>query len=337
MKPFMIICILLCCGTAGLAQDVVGGALHPEAVVSVMASAASPNDCRCGDADCNGVLNWGDGVYILNYLFGGGPLPLAPTLEQVDWDNHQLLTISDVWCVTHYVFTEWPGPQCPPGQPPLTSTVDSSSQVYYTNRIRPGVSQAAILLTLKSDSSWTDLAFPVRIRVDGQIPVIDSIVFDIPIDGLHMGASSIYSDSGCAAIGVESPFFDNPETARIATLYVTVPPSPEEKHVTMEWVNLSPIQAPTPDNSITPTLGFYLQCLEPVLTPDCCLLAGDVNDDGKVNVGDAVYLITHVFQFGPPPPCRAQADPNNDGTVNIGDAVFLINYIFRGGPVPTCL
>ncbi|MCK5126177.1 MAG: dockerin type I repeat-containing protein [candidate division Zixibacteria bacterium] len=75
---------------------------------------------------------------------------------------------------------------------------------------------------------------------------------------------------------------------------------------------------------------------EVYVNPSCCILPGDVNHDGEVNLGDAVYLIDYIFRGGPPPPCMAEADVNIDGAVNIGDVVFLINYIFKGGQPPEC-
>jgi len=68
----------------------------------------------------------------------------------------------------------------------------------------------------------------------------------------------------------------------------------------------------------------------------CCNLPGDANDDGQVNVGDAVFLINYVFKGGPPPPCLNEGDANGDCGVNVGDAVYLISYIFKGGPAPVC-
>ena len=68
----------------------------------------------------------------------------------------------------------------------------------------------------------------------------------------------------------------------------------------------------------------------------CCDLAGDANNDGKVNVGDAVYIITYVFRGGPAPPCMQEGDANGDGKVNVGDAVYIITFVFRGGPPPIC-
>jgi hypothetical protein len=61
---------------------------------------------------------------------------------------------------------------------------------------------------------------------------------------------------------------------------------------------------------------------------------GDANGDGGINIGDAVYLINHIFNDGPAPIPNAAGDTNCDETVNIGDAVYLINHIFNNGPDP---
>ncbi|MEE9441393.1 MAG: M1 family aminopeptidase [candidate division Zixibacteria bacterium] len=61
---------------------------------------------------------------------------------------------------------------------------------------------------------------------------------------------------------------------------------------------------------------------------------GDANDDGDVNVGDAVFLINLVFKSGPPPAKPNWADTNADCAINIGDAVYLINHVFRDGLAP---
>ncbi|MEE9441436.1 MAG: FISUMP domain-containing protein [candidate division Zixibacteria bacterium] len=77
------------------------------------------------------------------------------------------------------------------------------------------------------------------------------------------------------------------------------------------------------------TSGKSVRCIR------CCLdLKGDANGDGDVNVGDAVYIISHVFKGGPAPNPIEAGDANCDGNCNVGDAVYLINYVFKGGPGP---
>ncbi len=62
---------------------------------------------------------------------------------------------------------------------------------------------------------------------------------------------------------------------------------------------------------------------------DCCVLRGDVDDNGGViNIADLVYLVSYLFQGGPPPPCMEQADLNSDGEVNVADVTRFIDCIF---------
>jgi hypothetical protein len=65
--------------------------------------------------------------------------------------------------------------------------------------------------------------------------------------------------------------------------------------------------------------------------PSVCL-AGDVNNDGHVDVGDVFYLINFLFASGPGPVCSG--DVNGDHAVDIGDVFYLINFLFAGGPPP---
>jgi uncharacterized protein (TIGR02145 family) len=64
---------------------------------------------------------------------------------------------------------------------------------------------------------------------------------------------------------------------------------------------------------------------------------GDANNDGKVNVGDAIYLINYVFKSGPPPNPIQSGDVNSDTRVNVADVVYLINYVFKDGLAPDCI
>ncbi len=62
---------------------------------------------------------------------------------------------------------------------------------------------------------------------------------------------------------------------------------------------------------------------------------GDANYDTTVNVGDAVYLVSYIFQGGPAPvPVIESGDANCDGRINIADAVAIVEYVFKGGPEP---
>lgn len=68
----------------------------------------------------------------------------------------------------------------------------------------------------------------------------------------------------------------------------------------------------------------------------CCLTAGDANNNGSVNIGDALFVIALVFQDGPSPECNDAADANGNNSVNIADAIYIINRVFSQGPAPVC-
>jgi len=63
-------------------------------------------------------------------------------------------------------------------------------------------------------------------------------------------------------------------------------------------------------------------------------LPGDVNQDGIVNVGDVVLLVSFLYKGGPPPESMESGDVNGDCIVNVGDVVYLVNYLYRQGPCP---
>jgi len=300
------------------------------------AAPATGQDCECADVDCDGQWTFNDARYVVDYLFGGGPPPLTETLDGADWDGYEMLTIADVWHNVHYVFGgEWP-PVCPPYLPPLEPIIDSSNVLYYTDWIPFGESAAVIALTLHADvgTGHCGISLPLKIRVDDEIPIINSVILMYE----DFSEYTIYPDSGCVAIGMV-PFLAPPDgyPEQIAFVHLTLPPEAAERTITMEYVNLTPVQAPTQDSSIIPMLYRYADAYEPLLEPHCCMTPGDANMDGKVNVADAVYNLRCVFVDCLGHPCEKQLDANCDGTWNVADIVHLINYIFKGGDPPCCL
>jgi len=61
---------------------------------------------------------------------------------------------------------------------------------------------------------------------------------------------------------------------------------------------------------------------------------GETNDDGRVNLSDAVMILGVLFSAAPAPGCRDRLDGNDDGRLNLADAVYLLGYLFSGGPSP---
>ena len=67
----------------------------------------------CGDADGNGMISIGDAVYIINYIFAGGPAPVP--LQAGDVDCNGSISIGDAVYLINYIFAGGPVPcaSCP--------------------------------------------------------------------------------------------------------------------------------------------------------------------------------------------------------------------------------
>jgi len=55
-------------------------------------------------------------------------------------------------------------------------------------------------------------------------------------------------------------------------------------------------------------------------------LRGDVNNDGKVTLSDALRLSAWLFSEAPTPGCADAADANDDGRLDLADLVTLLSY-----------
>ena len=68
---------------------------------------------------------------------------------------------------------------------------------------------------------------------------------------------------------------------------------------------------------------------------------GDTNDDGAVNIADAIATLGFLFGGDATPTCQDASDTNDDGAVNIADAIATLGHLFGGGgplpaPFPSC-
>jgi uncharacterized repeat protein (TIGR01451 family) len=84
-----------------------------------------------------------------------------------------------------------------------------------------------------------------------------------------------------------------------------------------------------------PRTGMTLDMAFVITSTAPSVLCGDVNNDGVVNVGDAIYILNYLFKHGPAPvPYLCVGDVNNDDVVNVGDAIYILNWLFKSGPAP---
>lgn len=62
---------------------------------------------------------------------------------------------------------------------------------------------------------------------------------------------------------------------------------------------------------------------------------GDITLDGTIGLLDPILLLQHLFLAGSAePPCRDAADTDDDGALELEDAIHTLGYLFAGGPPP---
>jgi hypothetical protein len=73
----------------------------------------------------------------------------------------------------------------------------------------------------------------------------------------------------------------------------------------------------------------YYNPLIPVENP---FVRGDVNQDGGIDIGDAIAILQHLFMHSGPLFCFDAADCNDDEDLNLADPVYLLMRLFANGP-----
>ena len=61
---------------------------------------------------------------------------------------------------------------------------------------------------------------------------------------------------------------------------------------------------------------------------------GDVNQDGAVQLADAVAALQHLFAAGGDLSCEDAADADDDGALNLADPVRILAFLFSSGVAP---
>lgn len=307
----------------------------------VTASSALAQFDQCGDFDDNGMTTVTDIVLAIQYLYEGGTPP--DNFDRSDFDLHQKLTFRDLAHLWQCVFIcDFWNVQCPPTEAPFVAVPDPTFKLIHPDAVPANNSKYAIELRTQSTAGGGAVAFcyPLKLRIDGMVPTIDSVVFPIgtPAPPYAVATEFIEHSNGIVTfVGMRN--LGGSGYDRFARIYVTIPNSTSEKPLTLEWQTLTPTQAPVGQEDAVfalATRGSFTGEFEPVFDPTCCNVAGDYDNSGNLTISDAVGIIIFIFAVGPGPYCPMEADANGDGVFNISDAVNLVGHIFSGGPAPVC-
>ncbi len=125
-------------------------------------------------------------------------------------------------------------------------------------------------------------------------------------------------------VGNRIPFTGDPQNLGLP---VNSPESEFFAHISFDW--------PAQGSKIYFTRGadIYEATWNVVAKP--FFRRGDCNDDGTVNISDAVFSLGSLFLAAGDPACDDACDSNDDGTVDISDAINTLGVLFLGsGVVP---
>lgn len=272
----------------------------------------------------------------------------------------------DVWWLHVRIFAGGALPICGPANPPLPAPEDSTFILAFDASVPPNSSSLTLELELTMPKFVAAFNLPFRVRVGEETPQIDTLDFS-PILGANT-ISSYLVDSADAVIAWS--MFDiqggrnlGVGVVKIGEIELSFSPSLDPRLVTLEFVTLSPAQAPAPDSSYYPMLLVAPSLaapstfgVSPVLRRKCDTDGGnDLDQDCVPNIldncpnthnesqldsdgdgfGDACDLCPTIADLCPGC-CQLAGDANFDGSTNIADVTFLIARIFASGFAPPC-
>lgn len=66
----------------------------------------------------------------------------------------------------------------------------------------------------------------------------------------------------------------------------------------------------------------------------CCTQVADINQDGRVDALDLMYLVEWMWMSGPEIPCPEEANVDGNGQVDAMDLAYFVEWLWAGGPAP---
>ncbi len=242
-------------------------------------------------------------------LLVGGTITQDPGDDPVDWSN--------VWIGAGAYNTS----ADPDGSYHLYTDVGAYYMGVYADGYITNPEQRYVNVT--GDTTGLDYTINrTHCRVTGTLTNVT-----LPLDGSYYGVEARTGTDGTNGYHVWAPVDSATGTY---TMYLCdgdwtiIPPCclPDVNDADSALVTIA--EAPS---DTTKTVDF-------VYSTGCCLLRGDVEHSGAINIADLTYLVAVLFQGGPEPPCFEESDVDSSGDRNVSDLTYLVAKLFQGGPDP---
>jgi len=323
-----------------------------------------------GDFDNDGHVDPADWSGSLDYVFA--EFPEEPgCYDEADARPDGVVNIADTKVLAYRVFYGVPIPSCdstiPVGgagsYPNIWVHLNGGDDVAYAGQVNTLefyllnthiLSALSLGLEISVEPTHTLALNPVVMEVgdaidafggsgmlsrvaSGQVTTVDSILFGnfaIPVPGLppHLEYAHCYT--------MEFDLSDGPDLANgLGIMPIFYPPGGTWTAMDSNGTIPPAFNGFGTDSETEP---FDYTALFDIVQPiTCCVIRGDIDRDGALepNIADLVFMVTYMFQAGPPPPCDepyspdcaehyfAEADIDGDGscTPNIADRIWVFN------------
>lgn len=340
---------------------------------------AEGDDCTFVRGEVNNldgldVVDLNDGVEILAYLYLGVSVPACPAAADVN--DNGIIEPGDYLYLVQFLFQDGPPPPAPypdPGTDPTPGvTLPGEPDEGFRFAIGRGAavpSNTGIEIPLTMSNAEPVAAFQMVLGYNGR----DSECPDLLIQEIRTEENTLPSAEsaeyiiaefdnvkGTAFVGVlddfATPFHFHDgtdgtlpagEDQLVATIVVAVSVCADMGFAPIEFADdrILARQSLSPDESLARGHNLVVLADGRVLRPTFAeaggveirrgFVRGDANKDDSVDIGDPVFLLDYIFRGGPVPPCLDSADTNNDTRIDISDPIFLLSYLFTGGPQPS--
>jgi len=201
---------------------------------------------KCGDANGDGNVTISDWIYLFYYCFmNGPPPPLNPAIG--DMDGYGSTTIRDIDYLRRYLLEGSPAPYCNPGSEYAPTGEPSDAIIVYPNLLPANDSTIAVTINYQNNSSIVGFALPLKITVEGDIPLIESALFSSRITNLDgLEAATIDSAEGTVNVGfcagISNVF--SPGSGLILTLNLKITPAVYDRQIQVDTIRLAPFNYP---------------------------------------------------------------------------------------------
>jgi hypothetical protein len=238
----------------------------------------------CGDVNADSILNLGDVVYLISYLYKGGPPPDCDGAPAVNTNTSQNPTRDD---------------------PSLLGTDPDEGVGPNIKAVYAAVYSDILYFMVEHYRNWTtldDLFNVILLDADRNTGTGENTMFGMMtcmgIDYLIGVAGDYMHEMYRWNSGLGDFDYSNP----IPLAFLE---APEDTNILFVGVYLSDLQNPAAlDLAVTQGASyddFAPDCGHYTFPPCPC---GDVNADRIVDIGDVVYMISYLYKGGPPPQCE---------------------------------